>query len=50
MKGDKERNYFNLRIMFWKCLFPMRNAFEKCTTKMEFFNGKKYIKKLCTKL
>ena len=23
MKDDKERNYFNLRTMFWKCLLPM---------------------------
>ena len=23
MKDDKERNYFSLRIMFQKCLFPM---------------------------
>ena len=23
MKDDKERNYFSLRTMFWKCLLPM---------------------------
>ena len=24
MKVDKERNYFSLRTMFWKCLLRMR--------------------------
>ena len=46
MKGDKEKNYFSLRIMFRKCLFPML----KCTTKSELFNDKKYINTLYTKL
>ena len=31
MKNDKERNYFSLRTMFWKCLIPML----KCITKLK---------------
>ena len=27
MKDDKERNYFSLRTMFWKCLPPMLKCF-----------------------
>ena len=50
MKVDKERNHFSLRPMFWKCLLPMLNAIEKCSTKTELFNGKRYTKKLYTKL
>ena len=50
MKVDKERNHFSLRSMFWKCLLPMLNAIEKCSTKTELFNGKRYTKKLYTKL
>ena len=30
--------------------FPCQNAFEKCTTKTELWNGKTYFKKLCTRL
>ena len=40
-----ERNNFILQTAF-----EMPNAFEKCTTKSELFNGKSYIKKLYTKL
>ena len=29
MKDDKERNYFSLRIMFGKCLFPMLKCYTK---------------------
>ena len=46
MKDDKERNYFSLRTMFWKCLLPML----KCLGKIEIFNGKCYTKKLYAKL
>ena len=24
MKDNKQRNYFSLRTIFWKCLLPMR--------------------------
>ena len=34
MKDDKERNYFSLRTMFWKCLLPML----KCVRKMHHKN------------
>ena len=34
MKDDKERNYFSLRTMFWKCLLPML----KCAWKVHFKN------------
>ena len=44
MKDDKERNYFSLRIIFWKCLFPMLKYFWKVHQKGEPFNGKKYTK------
>ena len=30
--------------------FPCQYAFEKGTTKTELYNGKSYIKKLCTRL
>ena len=50
MEDNKQRNYFSLRTMFWKCLFPCYNAFEKCTTKTDLFNGKIYTKILYTKL
>ena len=30
--------------------FPWQNAFEKCTTKIELYRGKSYIKRLNTRL
>ena len=30
--------------------FPCQNAFKNCTTKTELFNGKRYIKKIYTRL
>ena len=50
MKDYKERNNIILRITFWKCLFPMPNAFEKCTAKTELCNSKSYIKNVYTRL
>ena len=38
MKDDKERNYFSPRIMFWKCLFPMR--LKSAPQKVNFFMAK----------
>ena len=43
VKDYKERNNFILGTTFSKCIFPMPNSFEKCTTES-------YIKKLYTRL
>ena len=50
VKVYKERHSLILRTTFWKCLAPMPNAFEKCITKTKLFNGKRYMKKLYTRL
>ena len=45
MKDDKERNYFSLRIMFWKCLFPMLKCVWKVHHKKWTFWWQKVYKK-----
>ena len=49
-KDYKQTDNFIPRTTFWKCLFPCQNAFEKCITKTKLFNGKRYVKKLYTRL
>ena len=48
IQGEEQfdlKNYL-LEIPFFQC----QNAFEKCTTKTELFNGSSSIKKLYTRL
>ena len=48
VKDYKERNNFILSTTFGNASFPCQNAFEKCTTKTELFNSKRYIKNFYT--
>ena len=50
VKDYKEWNYFILGTAFGNASFLCENAFEKFSTKTELFNGKRYIKKLYTRL
>ena len=44
MKDDKERNYFSLRTMFWKCLLPMLKCVWKVHHKKWTFQWQKVYK------
>ena len=44
MKDDKERSYFNLRTMFWKCLLPMLKCIWKVHHKNWTFSWQKIYK------
>ena len=44
MKDDKERNYFSLRTMFWKCLLPMLKCVWKVHHKNWTFQWQKVYK------
>ena len=50
MKDFKKEIILFEKLLFGNALFPCQNAFEKWTTKTQLYNGKSYIKKLCTKL
>ena len=49
MKNDKERSYFSLRTMFYKCLFSMPKCVWKVHHKNWSFQWQKYTKKLYAK-
>ena len=44
MKDDKERNYFSLRTMFWKCLLPILKCVWKVHHKNWTFQWQKVYK------
>ena len=44
MKDDKERNYFSLRTIFWKCFLPML----KCEPQKVYFSMAKGRQKCYT--
>ena len=46
----RRKNNFILKLPFGNASFSCQNAFKKCTAKMNFLNGKSYVKKLYTRL
>ena len=45
-----EEQFYSKNYLSEVASFPCQNAFEKCTTKTELWNGKTYFKTLCTRL
>ena len=50
LKMTRRGTILVLETCFGSTSIPCSDAFEKCTTKTELFNGKRYTKKLYTKL
>ena len=46
LRDDKERNYFSLRTMFWKCLFPILKCVWKVHHKNRTFQWQKIYKNI----